>query len=337
MKLNPPQLDQHLAKTLAPIYLVSSDETLLVQETIDRIRAAARKAGYSERISVTPDPGADWGKLLYTESHNLSLFSTKRIVELQLAGVKGSATSSKMLQEIATNPPADTLILISMGKLDSKTEQTVWYKTVDKIGVAIPIWPITLEQLPAWIMQRAKGMQLNIALDAAKLLAELVEGNLLAAAQELDKLALLQNEGVITSALIEKAVSDNAHFDIFGLVDCALSGNSKRSLRILQNLQAEDAEPILILWALTREIRTLAAIARQTQQGTTLASLFAKYRIWEKRQNNVRRFLQHHNTKSCWQMLSAAAQIDRQIKGMSPGDPWLAIQQLVLNMTSAKT
>lgn len=333
MKLAYQQLEQQLTKKLSPLYIISSDELLLVQEAVDNIRAAATKAGYTERTSITVESGADWGKLLYAEAHSLSLFSTKRILELHLAGSKPNAAANKILQEIAAHPIADTILLIRTNKLDSKTEQTNWYKALEKNGVAVTIWPISPDQLPAWIMQRAKKIGLTITSSAATLLAEQVEGNLLAAAQEIEKLGLLQLSGVIDNETIEKAVTDNARFDIFTLVECALSGNSKRSLRILATLKAEDIEPILILWALTREIRTMSALATQMKKGVQLGALFSQYRIWEKRQPSVRRFLQSHSQQSCWDLLLDSAQIDRIIKGARKGNVWDALAQLTLKIS----
>ncbi len=337
MKLNYPQLSSHLTKNIAPIYIISGDEILLVQEAIALIRSYARKTGYTERVSLTIDAGADWEKIFHTQAHSLSLFATKRIVELHLAGTKPNAAANKILQTLATKSLTDTLLIISTNKLDAKISATSWYKALEKNGVAVQVWPITPDQLPAWILQRAKSLGLNMALDAAKLLSERVEGNLLAASQEIEKLGLLQPTGMITSETIDQAVSDNARFDIFALVECAVSGNSKRSLHMLTNLQAEDAEPILVLWALSREIRMLAEISQQTKQGVLLGSLFTKFRIWEKRQPGIRRFLQQHTLQECWALLSHAAKIDRILKGASPGNVWDELQQLTLQMTRGAT
>lgn len=332
MKLAHNQLEQHLTKKLAPIYLISGDETLLVQEAVASIRHAARNAGFTERTMLTIEPGADWAKQLHAEAHSLSLFATKRIVELHLAGAKPNAAAVKILKDIAANPLTDVILIISTNKLDSKTEQTAWFKALDKSGITIPIWPIAIEQLPTWIMQRAKKSGLTFTPDAAKRLAEQVEGNLLAASQEIEKLGLLQTNKTIDIHAIEQAVTDNARFDIFSLVECALAGNSQRCIRILDNLCAENTEPLLVLWALTREIRTLAELAKQTKQGVGLGVLFGKYRIWEKRQPGVRRFLQHHNQTSCWAMLSHGSQIDRLIKGAARGNVWSELQQLTLTI-----
>ncbi len=332
MKLAHNQLEQHLTKKLASIYLVSGDETLLVQEAVASIRHRARQQGFTERTSLVIEAGSDWAKQLHTETHSLSLFATKRIIELHLASTKPNAAATKILKDITASPLTDTMLIISTNKLDSKTEQTAWFKAFDKNGITIPVWPITIEQLPTWIMQRAKKSGLTFTPDAAKRLAEQVEGNLLAASQEIEKLGLLQTTRTIDLPAIEQAVTDNARFDIFSLVECALAGNSQRCIRILDNLCADDTEPLLVLWALTREIRTLAELAKQAKQGVALGPLFSKYRIWEKRQPAVRRFLQQHNQASCWALLTHSSHIDRLIKGGTNGNIWDELQQLTLKI-----
>ena len=335
MKLAYAQLDTHLAKTLAPLYLLSGDDILLVQEGVEAIRKAARAAGYTERTSLSMDSGDEWVKQLYAESHCLSLFASKRIVEMNLSGAKFNVASSKLLQNLTKELPADTLLILYTDKLDSKSEQAAWYKALDKAGVCIPIWPIDLTQLPTWIMQRSKKRGLSIAPDAAKRLAELVEGNLLAASQEIEKLLLLNASKTVDIALIETTVADHARFDIFGLVESALLGNAGRSLRILANLKAEDAEPILILWALTRELRMLTDMAKQLSQGANLSGLFSQYRIWEKRQPGIKQFLQKHKLPQCWALLSKAAHLDRLLKGAATGDIWLTLEEFVLQMAGS--
>lgn len=332
MKLAYPQLAQHLAKNLAPIYLVSGDELLLVQEAVDTIREAARNAGFMERFVISAEQGVDWGKLIYSEAHSLSLFATKKIIELNLSHIKLNNTSGKMLEEYAQIPLSDTLLIIYTAKLDTKVEKSPWYQAIDKIGITLPIWPINPEQLPQWIIQRTKKLNLNVTKQAAERLATLVEGNLLAAAQEIEKLSLLQPNGTLDHETIDNVVTDHAHFDIFNLVDSVLLGNSQRSLRILHNLAAEDTEPTLVLWALTRELRTLADIQKQIKQGSSLTSLFGKFRIWEKRQPSVRAFLQRHTLQHGWELLINAAKIDRIIKGAEIGNTWDELQTLAVKI-----
>lgn len=333
MKLAYPQLTQHLAKTLAPIYLVSSDELLLIQEAVDAIRTAAKKAGYDERVSTTAEAKNDWAKLLYTDTHSLSLFSTKKIIELNLTTIKLNSTNGKVFEEYANKLLADTILIISTTKLDARIEKTTWYKAIEKVGIVMPIWPISADQLPQWVMQRAKKSHLQLTPQAAERLASLVEGNLLAASQEIEKLSLLYPNQTLDHHAIENAVIDNARFDIFNLADSALIGDSLRCIRILKNLNEEGIEPTLILWALTREIRVLADMQSQLQQGGSLSSLFAKARIWEKRQAGFRAFLQRFQARHCWDLLIHAAKIDRTIKGMEIGNVWDELECLVLQMT----
>lgn len=333
MKLSYQQLEPHLTKNLAPIYVICSDEFLLVQEAIDMLRNAANKVGFTERVSLSAEPNTDWGKILYANANNFSLLATKRILELHLTSTKVNAAHSQLLQEYATHPPENTLLIIHSGKLDSKIEKTAWFQALEKKGVVIQIWPITAEQLPQWIKQRAQKFGLiGMTKDAADLLAAHVEGNLLAAAQEIEKLSLLQSTAAIDKETIENFLADNARFDIFHLVESALLGNNKRCLRILDHLKAEDTEPPIVLWALTRELRMLADMAKQTKQGVALASLFSQFRIWEKRQSGVRHFLQRHSQENCWDFLSQAAKIDRIIKGSDAGNIWDELQILTLGV-----
>lgn len=337
MKLAHPQLITHLTKTVAPIYLISSDELLLIQEAVDAIRAAGKKAGFDERVSTTAETKGDWAKVLYADTHNRSLFSTKKIIELNLTNIKLNSTNGKVFEEYASKPLVDTLLIISSTKLDAKVEKTTWYKAIEKTGVVMPIWPISAEQLPQWILQRARKTHLQLTPQAAERLAALVEGNLLAAAQEIEKLSLLYPNQVLDHQTIENAVMDNARFDIFNLADSALLGNGLRCIRILKNLNDEGIEPTLVLWALTREIRVLADMQKQLQQGGSLPSLFAKARIWEKRQAGFRAFLQRNKSRNCSDLLINAAKIDRMIKGIEIGDVWNELESFIIQMTTQQS
>jgi DNA polymerase-3 subunit delta len=337
MKLPYLQLTQHLSKNLAPIYFISGDELLLVQEAVDAIRQAASNAGFTERVSTIAEPQSDWKNLIYKDTHNLSLFATKKIVELNLRQIKLNNTHGKILEEYALKPLLNTLLIINTAKLEAKIEKAAWYQRLEKISIVIPIWPIAAEQLTPWILQRAKKINLQLTPQAAERLATLVEGNLLAAAQEIEKIALLYANKSVDHQVIENAVTDNARFDIFNLVDSALVGNSQRCLRILQNLAAEDTEPTLVLWALARELRLLADIQKQLQQGTPLTLLFSKARLWEKRQASIRSYLKRHTQTHSWKLLIHAAKIDRIIKGAEIGRVWDELQQLTLQIAGNAT
>jgi DNA polymerase-3 subunit delta len=335
MKLAIQQLEQHLAKQLASIYFISSDEILLVQEAVDLVRNAAQKKGFSERVRISTESSSDWGKLLYANAHSLSLFAEQRILELDLRGVKSNQANNEILQSYAENPPENTLLIISSHKLDAKVEQSKWYKAIEKKGIVISIWPITALQLPQWIIQRAKKSQLILTPKAAEQLAEQVEGNLLAASQEIEKLCLLKPEGTLDEHALQDIIANHAHFDIFNLVDSVLIGNGKRSLHILQNLLVEDTEPVLIIWALTRELNTMAEIQKQIELGILLPALFSQFRIWEKRQPPVRAFLKRNSLKRCWDFLLQATEIDRIIKGAEVGNVRDELERLVLNMAGS--
>ncbi len=332
MKLAYQQLEQHLNKNIAPIYIVSSDELLLVQDTAELIRNAAYRAGYSERTLITVDSGTEWIKTFHTSTQSMSLFAAKQIIELNMHHTKFSANTTKALQEYAANPQQDIVLLIRTNKVDGKTEKSAWFQALEKKSVFISIWPISTVQLPQWIMQRAKKSGISLTKNTADLLAAQSEGNLLAAAQEIEKLYLLQLSGTDESSLNSAlhADTDQAHFDVFDLVESVLAGNTSRSCRILRNLAAEDTEPTLILWALAREFRMLADMQTQIKQGATISSLFSKFHIFEKRQSSVRAFLQRHTLNSCWKLLLQAAQVDRIIKGAETGNIWDELERLVI-------
>lgn len=332
MKLSDTQLSAHLTQSLAPVYIVSSDETLLVEDTVALLHQTAQKSGFTEILRETIETGTDLQKLLYTETHTLSLFSNKKVLELHFKS-KFLAAHGKIIEEYAKNPLPSVLLIIKTAKWDTKTEKTAWYQALEKITVLIPIRPIPLEQLPQWILNRAKKNQLILSQTACLQLATLVEGNLLAAAQEIEKLALLQLSEPLKESDLELTMTDLAHFDIFNLVDSILMGNLERSLRILQTLLASGTEPTLILWALTRELRLLSEIQQKRQQGSALTLLFNQFRIWEKRKAGVRLFLERHSETSMLQLFVIAAKIDRIIKGSEPGSLVDDLQTFILKMS----
>jgi len=331
MKIPLPQLSQHLTRPLGSLYLVSGDETLLVEEAVQNIRETAEKQGFSERQRLNID-SEEWATFLYTNTHSLSLFSEKKILELDLSDTKLSAANSKILQEFALKPTPHTLVLIRIPKLDSKVEKTIWFQTLEKNSIFVQIWPIAPAQLPTWIIQRAKKLGVQITQPIAELLARFCEGNLLAASQVIEKIKLLNLSSPVDESLLKTLFTDSAHFDVFNLVESALAGNSIRSLRILNHLQAEGIEPTLILWALTHELRLMNTLAQQILQGHTLTTLFSQHRIWEKRQAPIQQFLRRNKPKDCWKLILSAAKVDRLIKGAEAGNKWDALQDLAIAM-----
>jgi DNA polymerase-3 subunit delta len=223
-------------------------------------------------------------------------------------------------------------LLIDIGKIDDKIAKSLWYKALESIGIVVTIWPISREQLPQWITQRAKKYKLAFEPHAANLLADYVEGNLIAAAQAIEKLYLLKPSTTIDVDLIHTVLTDQSHFTPFDLIDHLIAGDRTRTLHILDTLKLEGSEPILILWALTRELRLLAELAQQVKQGVTYDTIFQKHRIFSRRQAAIRHFLTKTNVIDCWRYLEHAAVIDRIIKGAMLGNVWESLQLFCLRL-----
>ncbi len=318
MKVRPDQLERHLKGELAAIYFVNGDEPLLVMESTDRIRAEARKQDYTEREVMDVDAQFDWN-LLLDAGNSLSLFAEKRILELRMPSGKPGKTGSQILKEYAERPADDAILIISSGKLEGSAKNTKWFKTLDQQGVVIQCWPVSPQQLPGWISQRLQSKGMSADRDALQLLAERVEGNMLAAAQEVDKLFLLYGEGQLSFEQTATAVADSARYNIYDLVDCALEGDVARTSRIVSGLKSEGVEPVLMLWALSREIRQLARIAEDSLSADAAMS---RLRVWESRKPLLKKALARHRAPRWKLFLKRCAKIDKVIKGVEQGRAW---------------
>src|SRR3990167_5694140 len=253
MNLSHAQLESQLAKKLAPVYLLSGEELLLKQDAIDLIRLAAKRAGITERIRLASEAGHDGGHL-YTTLYSNSLLAEKRLIELDFRHAAPNKVVCGILQAYACQPHTDKVLLLDLNKVDAKMAKSAWYSALDKIGVSVTLWPIPRAQLPQWIMQRAKKNQLTLQPDAAALLADYVEGNLIAAAQQIEKLTLLQPEKVIDKDVIASLLTDESRFSIFDFIENLIAGDQTRTLHILYHLKEEGTEPAILLWAITREL-----------------------------------------------------------------------------------
>ena len=333
MKLRAEQLDAQLAKGLAPVYVVSGEEPLQLGEACDCVRRHAREQGFSEREVMAVESGFDWGELM-ASCNAMSLFASRKLVELRLPSGKPGTEGSKILLEFAERPPEDTVLLVICGKLDKSAQNAKWYQALDRVGASVQVWPVEAREMPNWINARMRSRGMQPAREAALMLAERVEGNLLAAAQEVEKLLLLYGEGPLSAEQVEAAVTDSARFDVFGLVDAALLGDAPRLTRMLDGLRAEGVEPILVLWALGREIRSLAEMAAEVESGAAMDRVLA--RVWAKRKAPVRAGLARHNGQRWQQMLRRAGRIDRMVKGVLPGNAWDELLQLSLLMAGVR-
>lgn len=335
MRVKPEQLASHLKRGLAPVYLVSGDEPLQSEEAQEAIRAAARDQGFEERIVLQADQRFDWS-LLAQYADSPSLFAHKRLFDVRMPGGKPGHAGAEVLMRYAQRPSPTDVLLLSMGKLDSSARNSAWYKALERAGAVIQVWPVETARLPAWITQRARTVGLNLSSEAAALLGERVEGNLLACAQEIRKLSLLYGETAVDVKTLVAAVADSARYDVFDLVETALQGEVARTLRILDGLRSEGVEATLVVWALTREMRTLAGMAHDLGRGMDIQEVLRKHRVWDRRKGRVGLALRRHRADAWLQMLSSAARVDRVIKGRLPGDPWEELKGLALAMCGVK-
>lgn len=337
MRLCPDQLQSHLQRsTLAPLYFVSGDEPLQKLECIDQIRMAARAQGYEERLVFNVDKSFDWSSINQA-SANLSLFSSRRIIELRMASPKPGKEGGKVLFEYTEQLNEDNLLIISSDKLDKSAQNNKWVKAVEKVGALIQVWPINPAQLPTWIQNRLQSQQKNITLDAAKLIAQRVEGNLLAARQEIDKLILLIDKDSIDIEDVIAAVADSSRFDVFDLIESAFLGNTDRTLLMLQGLRNEGTEPMALFGALMWEFRRLCSIAHQHEAGSNMESLFKSHRIWDQKKRPMNAVLQRHSCKSFDQLLTFCATIDKTLKSSRRDQAWDQFNTLLLAIAGANT
>jgi DNA polymerase-3 subunit delta len=294
------------------------------------VREAARQQGYTEREVLDAVAGFDWASL-NAAAESLSLFGDRRLLDLRLSSPKVGSEGSKALSAYAENPPPDTLLMISMPKLERAQSNSQWFKRLEQVGVVVQIWPVEGNRLPPWIEQRLRRVGLVPEPGVVQMLADRVEGNLLAASQEIEKLLLQQGPGIVTVEQLAESVADSARFDVFGLVDTLLAGEAARGLRMLQGLQAEGVAAPVVLWALSREIRTLAQMAHEVERGRGVDQVMGAHRVWDKRKPLVRRGLQRPAGQ--WrQLITLCARADRAIKGLERVDPWLLFEDLVLGM-----
>ncbi|MCP3866606.1 MAG: DNA polymerase III subunit delta [Gammaproteobacteria bacterium] len=332
MRIRLHELDNQLKRAIAPIYLLSGDEPLQMGEAADTVRKRSREQGYSEREILDVDGRFDWGRLT-AEASNLSLFAERRIIDLRVTGGKPGVEGGKALIAYAQRPPEDTLLLITLPKLERSQLNTKWFKGIEKAGVVIQIWPVEGERLIPWIEKRMRTAGLTPAPGVVSMLAEHVEGNLLAAVQEIDKLVLLHETGVVTPEQLAASATDSARFGVFELVDSALSGDVSRCVRILSGLEATGIPAPVVLWALTREIRTLCSLSREIDKGRSPAQAIATRRdIWAKRKPLVNKGLSRSSTDHWRRLLASCGDADRGIKGFSGDDPWLLLQDITLGV-----
>ncbi|TGD74296.1 DNA polymerase III subunit delta [Mangrovimicrobium sediminis] len=331
MRLYPEKLPGQLKQQLLPVYLVSGDEPLLVQECCDAVRAAARADGCSERELIEADaPGFSWDALVGSAA-SMSLFGERKLVELRIPSGKPGAEGSKALLEyLALGADSGDILLVVAGKIDKQSTNSKWYKALDTAGATVQVWPVKPAEMPRWMQQRLAAAGLEIDRDALEMLCDRVEGNLLAAVQEVEKLKLLAGEGRISAATVAASVAHNARYNLFDMADQALAGNAADSLKMLHGLRGEGTEPSVALWALLREIRTLQQASTAVDAGQRPQQALTALRVWNNRMGLMQGALGRHSRASLGRLLESAATVDGSIKGFAAGNPWDNLDRLVL-------
>jgi len=334
LKIRANQLSSHLKKSLAPCYLVTGDEHLLVSEALDEVRAAARARGFGTRELHVATTGFDWHQLT-ASTGNLSLFAEQRIVELRLPTGKPGIKGSQAIVDLVEQTGPELLFIVTAPKLDRSGSNSKWAKTIDQKGVSLPIWPVEVRELPGWIANRMRQVGLQPDRDAVTLIADRVEGNLLAAGQEIEKLRLLHGEGKVSADDVSEAVANSSRYDVYKLADAAIAGDATRAVKILGGLRSEGVEPVIVMWALTRELRTLATLDDAVRQGTDLGSAMQSARVWNNRQGLLRSCISRHQHGDFHRMLKASGRADAAAKGQRYGDPWQMAADIVVGMARA--
>ena len=332
MRVSPDQLAAQLKRQLLPVYLVSGDEPLQLQECCDNVRREARAQGCADREVIDASGNHfDWQEILHSAS-SMSLFAERKLVELRLPSGKPGADGSKALCEYLEIAGSEDVLLVVAGRIDKQSTSSKWFKALDKAGAVVQVWPVDARSLPGWLRQRVAAAGLSIDDEALQLLCDRVEGNLLAAVQEVEKLKLLVKDTRIDTRAVLDSVSDNARYNVFELADKALKGDAAASLHMLQGLRGEGTEPTVVLWSLAREIRTLHEVQQDCRNGQGVLQALNARRVWQNRIRLMQSALARHNPESMAQLLQQAITVDGSIKGFAGGRPWDNLEDLILGL-----
>jgi DNA polymerase-3 subunit delta len=332
MRLKPEQLPDHLRKRGLPaVCLIGGDEPLQRREAVDAIRLWARAQGIEERLSFDTAVGIDWSEFRQ-QNDALSLFAARRLFEVNIHNGKIGADGSAVIADLTARTAGDDAVVLISDKLDRTIQGSKWFKAVEQTGFVMLVLPLPPARIPDWIQSRLRGEGRRIAPEAAAFIAERVEGNLLAAAQEIEKLLLLVDGPDISLEAATAAVVDSARYDMYAMVDEALAGKAARALRMVRGLRAEGFEPILLSWLLNRETRSLAAMRAELGGGRALADVLEARQVWSTRRNVITSALRRHSVAGLQSLLRASARIDAINKGVDIGDPWDEIEWAVLRL-----
>jgi DNA polymerase-3 subunit delta len=339
LEISSGQLNAQLRPPNRALYWVSGDDPLLMLEAGDAIRSFLRKQGFEQRDLFHVDKNFDWNNFFQLTS-SLSLFAEKRVIELRFASAKPDEEGKKALQHFIDNPSADITVMIIGPKLDKATTSTKWFGNLTANALLVKVWPLKREELPNWLNTRLKAAGISASRDAVAMLADRVEGNLLAAVQDIEriKLAYADNNGAakqLEASDIVDFVNDNSRLTSFDLIDATLLGETSRAQKILQGLRAEGVHPLPILATFTRELDSLLPMLAQKEQGQTSEVIMRNARVWSNRKTAVKSSLARLSKSEAWQLLHHARLIDGAIKGINLANPWDELSLLSLRLSGA--
>jgi DNA polymerase-3 subunit delta len=329
MNARPDQLQTIVTKNVFPVYMVSGDEPLQQMESLDVIRAYLKEKDYSERVVLDVDAQFDWQQLM-DEAASMSLFATRRIVELRLPSAKPGRQGSQILKEYLSQPPEDTVLIINAGKIDGNAKKSAWYKAVEQSGLVVQCWPVPVEKLSGWLKQRFNRRGMEAEQDVFAYIGQHVEGNLLAADQEIEKLLLLLGPGKISFADVVEAVTSQSRYSVFELVDTSLAGNSSRVVKIISGLKSEGIAPVVVNWAMAKDVRLLSHVAVDVSSADYILK---RSGIWQSRLALFKSCLSRHPQRAFQMMLKRCAYIDAASKGMIDANVWDEIESLCVRLS----
>jgi DNA polymerase III subunit delta len=336
MQLRPGKLAAHLADGLAPLYVVHGDEPLLAIEAGDEIRNAARAAGYADREVLVVDSGFKWDAFS-AATRNLGLFGTRRLIDLRIPTGKPGIVGARLLEDCAANPGPESVMLITLPRLDRATQASTWFSALEGSGVIIAVQPLERDELPVWIAARLARAGQHASPDTLQFLADTTEGNLLAAQQEIEKLALLFPEGELDAHAVEQVGADVARFDIVQLSQAWLAGDAARACRILAALEGAGEGVPLLLWQLGEDLHALAAVLTAVAGGAPPAAALRTARVWGKRQAAMERAAQRVQPAALPSLLTRLAGLDALAKGIGHGNVWDELRSLALALCATRS
>ncbi len=335
MRVKYDDLKPHLENGLAPMYLIHGREPLLVEEAMDEFRAQAHEQGLTERVRYTVEVGFDW-QILFEHSQTVSIFQEKKLIELRMPTGKPGDKGARVLVEFAENPVEDVTLVVISGHIDRVGQKTQWFKSVAETAALIECPKITSEQLPQWIRKRVRSRNLEVEDAAIRRLCQMVEGNLLAASQEIELLKLLHQDQVVTLDIIEDLIANHARHDVFMLVDACLLGHQDRAIRMLYNMKTTGSLPIVILWNMVREVRQICRIHDESErERVSPRSLYQRFGIWSARQKIVGRAMNRLGRLEWERIFAQLCNADHRLKGGFPlahKDEWEELESIVLRM-----